>query len=191
MVINERGLALIKEFEGYRSAPYQDPIGIWTIGYGSTYDKEGHRLTGAHPPVTRAEATVLLKIGVRSAERSVSRLITAPLNENQFSALVSFTYNVGGGNLQRSTMRMLLNRLEYDNAADEFSKWRRAGGRVLPGLVRRRAAEQAVFLSLPEDKNAADDPHERRRADGHVPYVLRTLRALVGRWRARKMLFRS
>ncbi len=185
MVINERGLALIKEFEGYRSTPYRDPAGIWTIGYGSTYDKEGRRLTGEHSPVSRDEATVLLKIGVGSAERSVSRLITAPLNENQFSALVSFTYNVGGGSLQRSTMRMLLNRLEYDNAADEFSKWRKVGGRVLPGLVRRRAAEQAFFLSRPEDKNATDDPHERRRADGHVSYVLRILRALMGRGAAR------
>ena len=78
-------------------------------------------------------------------EYDVSRLINVPLTENQFGALVSFTYNVGSGNLKASTLRQKLNRGDYAGAADEFPKWRRAGGKILRGLVRRRAAERALF----------------------------------------------
>ena len=78
-------------------------------------------------------------------EQAVLRLIHVPLTNNQFSALVSFTYNVGSGNLASSTLRQKLNRQEYDAAADEFPKWRRAAGKILKGLVLRRKEEQALF----------------------------------------------
>ena len=78
-------------------------------------------------------------------ERAVGRLVTVSLSENQFGALVSFTYNLGSDNLKASTLRQKLNRGDYRGAAGEFPKWRRAGGRVLKGLVRRRAAERALF----------------------------------------------
>lgn len=147
MRINDRGLDLIKSFEGFESHPYQCAAGEWTIGYGSTYELSGERVTEHSVPVGMDYATKLLQAGVGTAERAVTRLINVPLTENQFSALVSFTYNVGSGNLQSSTLRMLLNRKDYEDAADEFPKWRKAGGRILQGLVRRRAAERALFLS--------------------------------------------
>ena len=84
---------------------------------------------------------------VSSLEKEVSELVTAPINQNQFDALVSFSFNVGLGNLQASTLRQKLNRGDYEGAANEFPKWRKAGGRVLQGLVRRRADEKAMFMS--------------------------------------------
>ena len=98
--------------------------------------------------ISEAEAETLLVLDLESSEGWVLRLVKEPLSENQFSALTSFTFNVGCGALQRSTLRMKLNRGEYTlGAADEFPKWRRAGGRILAGLVRRRAAERALFLA--------------------------------------------
>ena len=99
-------------------------------------------------PITEAEAEAeaLLIRDLESSEGWVRRLIKTALTENQYSALTSFTFNVGVGALQRSTLRMKLNRGEVENAADEFPKWRITGGRILAGLVRRRAAEGALFL---------------------------------------------
>ena len=98
-------------------------------------------------PITEAEAEALLIRDLESSEGWVRRLIKTALTENQYSALTSFTFNVGAGALQRSTLRMKLNRGEYQGAADEFPKWRIAGGRILAGLVRRRTAEKALFLA--------------------------------------------
>ena len=145
--INVAGLELIKVFEGFSPTVYRDPVGIPTIGYGSTWDAAGERMTMDHPPISDVDAERLLRRDVRHAEDAVRRLILFPLTANEFSSLVSFTYNLGSGNLQRSTLRMKLNRGDILGAADEFPKWRRAGGRVLRGLVRRRAAERALFLS--------------------------------------------
>lgn len=144
--INAAGLDIIKTFEGFSPTVYEDPVGIPTIGYGSTWTASGERVTLDHKPITEAQAEALLLREVRRAEGAVRRLIAWPLTANAFSALVSFTYNLGPGNLQRSSLRMKLNRGDLLGAADEFPKWRRAGGRVLRGLVRRRAAERALFL---------------------------------------------
>jgi lysozyme len=147
MRTNDAGLAIVKAFEGYSSAPYCDVVGVATIGYGSTFGCDGLRITIDHAPVSKREGEKLLRCGLRTAERAVKQLVTAELTENMFSALVSLCYNIGSGNLQRSTLRMKLNRGSYEAAADEFPKWRKAGGRVLPGLVRRRAAEQELFTN--------------------------------------------
>ena len=146
MRINELGIEIIKEFEGFSSEVYLDPIGIPTIGYGSTWDAKGDRVTVEHPAITKTEATKLLKREARHVEKAIRRLIKAELTENMFSSLCSWAYNVGTGNLQRSTLRMKLNRGNYEDAADEFPKWRRGGGRILKGLVLRRAAERELFL---------------------------------------------
>ena len=98
-------------------------------------------------PEAEAETETLLIRDLENSEGWVSRLIKTALTENQYSALTSFTFNVGAGALQRSTLRMKLNRGEYQGAADEFPKWRIAGGRILAGLVRRRAAERSLFLT--------------------------------------------
>ena len=143
--INEAGLAIIKAFEGWRSSVYHCGA-RWTIGWGSTYDLDGNRITPDQADIDEVEGEALVRQEVRHAERSIRQLVKASLNENQFSALCSFIYNVGSGNFQSSTMRMKLNRLDYEGAADEYPKWRKSSGRVLPGLVRRRVAERGLFM---------------------------------------------
>ena len=146
MRINNAGIEIIKAFEGFSAKVYLDPIGIPTVGFGSTWDVDGNRITVDHPEVTEKEATRLLQKEVRHVEAAIGKLIKAEITENMFSSLGSFAYNVGTGNLQRSTLRMKLNRGWYLEAADEFPKWRRAGGKILSGLVRRRKAEMGLFL---------------------------------------------
>ena len=117
------------------------------MGYGATRSSNSRPFNLEMEPITEAEAEALLIRDLESSEGWVSRLIKTALTENQYSALTSFTFNVGAGALQRSTLRMKLNRGEYQGAADEFPKWRMAGGRILAGLVRRRTAERALFLA--------------------------------------------
>jgi lysozyme len=145
--INEAGLGIIKAFEGFAPTPYLCPANRWTIGFGSTWDSKGRAVTGSHLPVTRDEAGRLLAREVRHVESAINKLVKSELTENMFSAIASLVYNIGTGNFQRSTLKMKLNRGEYENAADEFPKWRKAGGRILKGLVRRRAQERELFLT--------------------------------------------
>ena len=145
--INERGIENIKSFEGFSSKPYLCPAKVWTVGYGSTRGSDGGPVDPDMGVISEAEAESLLVRDLETSEGWVCRLVKKPISENQFSALTSFTFNVGCGALQRSTLRMKLNRGECQNAADEFPKWRRAGGRILAGLVRRRAAERTLFLA--------------------------------------------
>jgi len=138
--INEAGLELIKSFEGLRLEAYRCPAGVPTIGYGTTTGvKMGTR-------ITKAEAEALLRRDLEKFEAAVRSLVKVPLTDNQFSALVSFTYNLGAGALQHSTLLKLVNQGNFAAAAREFLKWNRAGGRVLPGLTRRRQAEEALFI---------------------------------------------
>ena len=153
-MINEKGLAIIKRYEGLVDGdpdtpgldPYLDPINIPTIGWGSCRRFDGSRVTMAHRSITINEAEQLLRRYCLWTERSIRRLVRVPLTSNQRSALISLVYNIGSGNFQSSTMRMKLNRKDYDGAANEFWKWRRAGGRIYRGLVRRRASEKALFI---------------------------------------------
>ena len=145
--INEHGIEIVKSFEGLSLKPYLCPANVWTVGYGATVGWDGRPFNMDMEPISEAEADAFLVRDLESAEGWVRRLIKTRLSENSFSSLVSFTFNVGAGALQRSTLRMKLNREEYQGAADEFPKWRRAGGRILAGLVRRRAAERALFLA--------------------------------------------
>jgi len=139
--INDAGLALIKSFESFRSEPYQDEGGIWTIGYGHT---EG--VTEDSDDITEAQAETLLCGDLQSAEDAVSRLITVDLDDNQYAALVSLTFNAGTAPLMR-TLGQKLNAGDYAGAAEQFAAWRLAGGIVSDGLVRRRAAERELFLT--------------------------------------------
>ena len=145
MKTNAAALELITCFEGFSATPYRCPAGVWTVGYGSTRTPDGKRIDEDTPPIARDEAKAWLMTTLKRTERAVDRLIAVALSENQFGALVSFTYNVGSGNLAASTLRAKLNRGDYQGAAEEFPKWRLAKGKVLAGLVRRRAAEQALF----------------------------------------------
>jgi lysozyme len=146
MKTGQAGIELIKRFEGFSSTPYLCPADVPTIGYGNTRRFDGSRVAMDDEPISEADGEALLAHELLSFERSVDKLITAELTQVMFDALVSFTYNLGSGNLQSSTLRMKLNRGNYEGAADEFPKWRKAGGRVLQGLVRRRIAERKLFL---------------------------------------------
>jgi lysozyme len=139
MKTNAAGLALIEQFEGDKLQAYQDGNGIWTIGYGHVGAHKGEYETQA-----QAEADLCADLG--TAEAAVTRLVQVPLNENQFSALVSFVYNEGSGRLQSSTLLKCLNAGSYSLAAQQFLVWDIIAGQVSEGLERRRFAEMTLFL---------------------------------------------
>ncbi len=144
--ISKQGLDLIRRFEGFSPVIYICPAGYATIGYG-------HLITEANKEqfldgVDQDEALELLRKDATVAERAVLRLITVPLTDSQFDALVSFTFNLGSGALQCSTLRRKVNRAEHATVPAEFMKWVWAGGRKLQGLVRRRKAEALIYRQI-------------------------------------------
>lgn len=140
MKTGEKGLELIKHFEGLRLGAYQCSADVWTIGYGHT--------AGVKPgdAITTEQADAFLRQDVADSERAVSRFVSVPLTQNQFDALVSFTFNLGSGSLRNSTLLKKLNAGDYSGAAEQLLRWVNAGGKKLPGLVRRREAEKTLFL---------------------------------------------
>lgn len=169
MQISAKGLELIKSFEGYhRRLPngdcttYRCPAGVLTIGWGCT---EGIREGMVW---TAAEAEEGLRRELAKFEAAVARLVTVDINQNERDALVSFAYNCGSGALGKSTLLRRLNKGDREGAAREFSKWTRGGGRVLPGLVRRRAAEAALFLE-PMDHAEPDMPQRVQPQEDKPP----------------------
>ncbi len=142
MRTSQRGIDLIKRYEGLSLTAYPDPATggePWTIGYGTT--------AGVRPGMTisSARAEEMLHADLAQFETAVDRLVTVPLKQHQFDALVSFTYNLGEGNLRSSTLLKKLNAGDYAGAAAQFERWVTAAGKPLPGLVKRRAAERAMF----------------------------------------------
>lgn len=137
----EKCAKFIIPWEGFSDTAYLCPAGVWTIGYGHVV-KPGEKRT-----ISRQEARSLLLYEVTRYLDAVKTLIKVPLNENEIVALTSFSYNLGINALARSTLRMCLNRNERHEAADQFLRWVRAGGRVVQGLVNRRKAEREMFLS--------------------------------------------
>jgi len=169
--LSPAGEALMHRYEGFRDKPYLCPAHIWTIGYGNVLYQEQIRLPVVRPegktkadiPMIRKEMPIkledfrvwskqeideLFRADVAAFERGVLRLVPGVVGrQGSFDALVSFAFNAGLGNLQRSTIRMRANRGDWEGAAEAFMAWTRGGGKVLPGLVRRRQAEIALFLS--------------------------------------------
>jgi len=141
--VTEVGLNLIKRFEGFSPTIYICPAGYPTIGYGHVV--LAHEKDRFAPGITHAEASELLRKDVGIAERAVMRLISVPLMDGQFDALVSFTFNLGAGALQRSTLRRKVNRGEHKSVPAELTNWVWAAGKRLPGLVRRRRAEASAY----------------------------------------------
>lgn len=157
MRISEAGLELIKRFEGFRAQSVQLEDGRWMIGYGHT------RAARAKLKVTEAEATAILReVDLRPCERVVRAGIYAPLAQNEFDALVSFTFNIGTAAFRTSDVRAYLNGGERLKAAEAMLAWRKAEveGReiVVDALVRRRAAEQALFLGHSDEEMSAPTP---------------------------------
>lgn len=147
MKVSQAGINLIKHFEGCRLKSYLDSVSVPTIGYGHT---KGVKLGMV---ITETKAEQLLKEDLEYFENKVLDLVKVNLLQNQFDALVSLTYNIGEGNLKKSTLLKKLNNTVYfrkeeiEAIANEFLKWNKAGGKVLPGLTKRRIAERMMFLS--------------------------------------------
>jgi len=139
METSKNGIELIKEFEGRRLVAYQDSVGVWTIGYGHTKDVWEDRL------IIKSTADRLLAEDLAEFEKYVDNLVDVPLTQNQFDALVAWTFNLGPTNLSESTLLKKLNAGDYDSVPSEMKRWNKAGGEVLEGLIRRREAEAALF----------------------------------------------
>jgi lysozyme len=157
MKTSKAGIDLIKHFEGVRLKPYKCPAMLWTIGVGHVMYPDQHHLSidgRRHFPLkpedkrsfTEAEVNDLLRNDLYRFESGVERLCGRSLPQCQFDALVSFAFNLGLGILQRSTLKRKLTRGDIIGAADQFLRFTMAGGKVLPGLQRRRVAERALFL---------------------------------------------
>ena len=158
MNVSQKCIQQIKQDEGVRSKPYQCPALLWTVGVGHVIDPNHARVPMADrkalpiPPgwdrvLSADEIDDILRKDLARFEAGVLRLIKIPLTQGQFDALVSFSFNVGLGNLQNSTLRMKVNRGDYEGAAEQFLVWTKAGGKVLPGLVKRRTHEKEMFES--------------------------------------------
>jgi lysozyme len=145
MRTSQRGIEMIKQHEGLRLKAYLDPANVWTIGWGHT-----HRV---HPgqQITLEQAQAFLAIDIAVAEDCVNRNVTVALTQSQFDALVSFVFNLGCGSLRRSTLLRHLNGGSHALASKEFTRWNKAAGRVLRGLVRRREEEQMMFRESIEE----------------------------------------
>jgi len=148
----------IKKDEGVRLRPYRCPALLWTVGVGHVIDPNHIRVKlderkglaipdGWDRTLTMDEVNDILAKDLVTFERGVLRLCPEGLTQGRFDALVSFSFNVGLGNLQRSTIRMKHNRGEFEDAAESFMQWTKAGGKELPGLVKRRKHERALYLS--------------------------------------------
>ncbi len=146
MKINQAGLDLIKKYEGFRSRAYRDVVGVWTIGYGHTSMAGLPRVTPGLK-ISRQQGESILARDVEKFSRQIRPLIHVKLNDNQFSALVSFAYNVGVGGFKRSSVLQRVNTGRFDAVPNRLSLWVKAGGKTLKGLVRRRAAEGELFLA--------------------------------------------
>jgi lysozyme len=156
--VSKEAIEGIKKDEGVRTKPYRCPALLWTVGVGHVIDQNHIRVKfderknlpipdGWDRTLSMAEVDALLAQDLATFERGVLRLCPSGLTQGRFDALVSFSFNVGLGNLQRSTIRMKHNRGDFEGAAESFMAWTKAGGKELPGLVKRRKHERALYES--------------------------------------------
>jgi lysozyme len=146
--IGSKGIELIKSFEGLKLKPYLCPAQIATIGFGNTYYPDGKKVKLTDPAITIDKAEELLKFILVTYEKAVDSFCRDDISQSQFDALVSFAYNVGTGNLQKSTLIKKVNANPQDpTIRAEFMKWNKAAGKVLLGLTRRRTAEANLYFS--------------------------------------------
>jgi lysozyme len=140
--ISDAGLTFIEQSEGCKLEAYQDSVGVWTIGVGHT------KGVTAGQRITQDEADALLEADLEACYPCIAEHVTVPLTQGQFDALCSFVFNLGCGALKGSTLLNLLNKGDYDGAAQQFGRWVNAGGQKLAGLVTRRAGEAAMFSEV-------------------------------------------
>ncbi len=147
MELSKEGLDLIKKHEGFRSEPYLCPAGVPTIGYGATFYPDRSRVKMDDPPISKEQAEEMLLEMLKDYEDGAKGCVTAEINQNQFTALVSFAYNLGVAALETSTLLKRVNADPCDpDIRYQFSRWVKAGGKVLPGLVKRRREEADLYF---------------------------------------------
>jgi lysozyme len=198
-MINAATIALVKEFEGLRLNAYQDAVGVWTIGYGTT----GMAGVGISPlagmKISETDAEMYLRRGLEKFAADIRPAITAPINDNEFGAFLSLAYNIGPGAFRRSSALRKFNAGDKAGAANAILLWNKAGGKVLRGLVRRREAERALFLTRPaphvnETPKSEHNPRLREAVDqldakpanGWGALIFAAIAALVALLRGRK-----
>ncbi|OTG66071.1 lysozyme [Acinetobacter silvestris] len=145
MTVSKFGVDLICGFEGKRLAAYDDGVGVWTIGFGTTIYPNGIRVNKGDT-CTEAQAKAYMAHDLKKFEQAVNDAVNTPLNQNQFDALVSLTYNIGTGAFKNSTLLKRLNAGDYQAAANQFDVWVKASGKTMQGLVNRRNSEKSLFL---------------------------------------------
>jgi lysozyme len=146
MKVNAEGYALIKKFEGCKLKAYKCPANVWTIGYGNTFYENGIKVKEGDV-ITQERAEELAKFIIDQFAVTIAPFILKPLNDNQFSACVSLAYNIGTAGFKKSSVFKKLNVNPLDaTIADSFRLWNKGGGKVLPGLVKRREAEIALYF---------------------------------------------
>lgn len=145
MKTSQVGIELISSFEDTKLQAYDDGVGVWTIGIGTTVYPNGLKVKKGDK-CTLSQALEYLQHDLKSFEKTVNDSVKVPLSQNQFDALVSLSYNIGSGAFKNSTLLKKLNAKDYAGAADQFLVWNKGGGKVLKGLVRRRDAERELFL---------------------------------------------
>ena len=146
MTVSPFGVDLICGFEGKRLTAYDDGVGVWTIGFGTTVYPNGIKVKKGDT-CTEAQAKTYMAHDLKKFEATVNKAVTVQLNQNQFDALVSLAYNIGTNAFSKSTLVKKLNANDIRGAADQFDVWVNAGGKHMQGLVNRRAKEKALFLS--------------------------------------------
>ncbi len=150
--VPDAAMAVVKRIEGFSATPYDDngskPGGTWTIGYGTIRDENNKPVTPSTPPVTEAQAIALLRRDMQGAAESVQRRVNVGLTPFEAAALISWTYNLGEGNLASSTMLTKINSGDKAAVPNEMRKWINQAGKPLTGLLRRRWAEAAIFLGM-------------------------------------------
>lgn len=167
-MINKASLDLIKEFEGFRAEAYKDAVGVWTIGYGTTAMAGVGIKPRAGMKITEQQAEAYLLKTVEKFAAQIVPSIKKPTNDNEFGAMVSLAYNIGPGAFKRSSVLRHFNAGDKAKAADAFLMWDKAGGKVLRGLVRRREAERALFLSNAPVTQAEKAEH---KTEPHAPEI--------------------
>lgn len=173
MTVNRATLGLIKHFEGFRSEAYRDPVGIWTIGYGTTAAANVGIVPKAGMAISEAEAEKYLAKALAKFADQIRPHIKREINDNQFGAFVSLAYNIGPNAFIGSTALRRFNDGDETGAANAMLWWNKAGGRILAGLERRREAERKLFLMPPEEAPASD-------CDGLLDHIIAFLQSLKG-----------
>jgi lysozyme len=179
MSVNQATIDLIKQFEGCKLTAYQDIVGIWTIGYGTTAAADLGVKPAYGMTITQERAEELLKQGVDTFAAKVDALILAKVNANEFGACVSLAYNIGTGAFSKSTVLRELNAGNKDRAAAAFKMWNKAGGEIVKGLVNRRNAEVTLFLTpVSADMHTVTTP-EKAEAESVLAAIFHAIVAML------------